>query len=597
MRNNGLIKSICIMLAITLASFCAHGQKIATIRSVTNSDTETVREVKLKDLGKDTFRLEIPKDKIAKNLKYIDILLPDASAKKGEDGYWVLSDGRMGFFNKDSGQIYERRNPMPLYGVKKGDSAFVAIVKGLKYEFAMNVEVKGGLYKIFPRFLIGEMGQEPYQDLIIDFKYFSGADANYSAMGRAYREYQLGRGEVKPLRERVKYQPTLAYTIDSIFFRVKFGWKEYKKNKIAFITPENEPPVVVQYTFDDFIDIAKKLKEIGVNETEMCFVGWNYRGFEGRLPDLFPVDPLFGGEKKMKEAVRIAQGLGFQVVCHVCNVLSFSCSKRFSYDDVAKNASGSLNMGACLAGGRSYRLCFKCVDDKIIDEDIEKMLALGVKGTHHVDVTSAITPYPCHDPKHFCNRQQTADYMNSVGQKCRDSFGGFGSEGSCDHVAKTMDFALYVWAYPDWLGKKNALVDRLVPIWQIAYHGIILSNPYYATIDYNYVEPRRWSPYNGIMDEKIRRLKMAEFNGRPVFYFANYKKSGLGPVKEAYDEYKKLRHLQYEYMDFHGEIAKNVFVSEFSNGECVVVNYSGSDYAYNGNIVKAGDYMLMKKEE
>ena len=50
-------------------------------------------------------------------------------------------------------------------------------------------------------------------------------------------------------------------------------------------------------------------------------------------------------------------------------------------------------------------------------------------------------------------------------------------------------------------------------------------------------------------------------------------------------------------MDFHGEIAKNVFVSEFSNGECVVVNYSGSDYAYNGNIVKAGDYMLMKKEE
>ena len=97
-----------------------------------------------------------------------------------------------------------------------------------------------------------------------------------------------------------------------------------------------------------------------------------------------------------------------------------------------------------------------------------------------------------------------------IGEKCRKYFGGFGSEGPCDHVAKTLDYALYVWAYPNWVGGENPLVDRLVPIWQIAYHGIILSIPYYSTIDYTYDNPNRiWSPYKTLQDKTYRRLKMA----------------------------------------------------------------------------------------
>ncbi len=591
-------KILLSIMSIVVFASAIMAQKTATIRTTTIHGKETSIQVELKERKDGGFRLKIKKKNIASDVKFIDILLEEAIAEKGEQGYWLLSDGRLGYFDKDNGSLVERRHPMPLYGVKKGDSAFVGIVKGLKYEFCMKIEVKDGLYVIFPRFLIKELACLPYEDLIIDFYHFTGKDANYSSMGKAYRKYQLGRGEVKPLRERIKTQPTLAYTVDSIFFRVKMGFKNYKE-KLEHLTPENKYPMVVVNTFDDYMRFVKELKDMGINEVESCFVGWNIEGFEGQLPDLFPSDPTLGGDEKMKEAIALTKSLGYQVVFHVCNTLWFSNAKRFSFDDIAKLPNGTPLHGGFLAGGRAYKACFKQINEKIIDDDIKGMLSFGVKGTHHIDVTTAITPYACHDPKHPCTRQQTADYMNEIGKKCRKAFGGFGSEASCDHAANSLDFALYVWGDPEWLGRKHPLMSKLVPIWQIAYHGIILSNPHYATMDYTYEnDPHRcWPPYNAIMDKTTRRLKMAEFNGRPIFYLVNYKRFGLKPIKEAYEEYKTMRHLQYEFMDFHDEIAKDVFITKYSNGEFVITNYSDSDYTFKNKTVKAKNYKLYKNKE
>ena len=120
----------------------AFALKNAQITTTFNDNSTSTQTIALKEVEKDVYRLEIPIRKIALNTKFIDVKLADATAKKGEDGYWVLGDGRLGFFAHDKGNITERRNPLPLYGVKKGDSAFVGIVKGLKYEFASVVDVK-----------------------------------------------------------------------------------------------------------------------------------------------------------------------------------------------------------------------------------------------------------------------------------------------------------------------------------------------------------------------------------------------------------------------------------------------------------------------
>ncbi len=592
-----------ILLSLIFAVSSLWGIDFANVVTTMKNGDVKAEKVALKEVEKGVFRLEIPIRKIPLDAKFIDIKLAEASAKKGDAGYWVLSDGRMGAFTRDSGNITERRNPMPLYGVKNGDSAFVGIVKGLKYEFSSVVDVKNGAYEIYPRFLIEEMFLSPYEDLIIDFSVFKGEDANYSSMGRAYRKYQLERGEVKPLRERVKGNPQLAYTADTIFLRFSHASKR-NRDKILHQTSENEPKVNAYRTFETTRKILDELKAIGVDKAEICLVGWNSGGFDGRFPTLFPAEEVVGGEEKMAEVVNTAHRNGYQIVTHVCNTDFYSISDRFDWYDIAKRKDGTYHHHGTLAGGRAYFPCFQQVFNKYIEDDFRGLRSRGFKGTHHIDVTSCIVPYPCFDKEHPCNRQQTADYQNKIGELADKMFGGWGSEGPCDHVAKTLDYALYIWAYPSWVGKDNPLMDRLVPIWQIVYHGIILSNPYYATLDYNYPKKtiaklkeqgvkRINLPYYALEGENLRRMKLYEFGGRPTFY-GGIQDKNLKPIKDAYDEYQKMKYLQYEFMDFHGEIAPDVFVTRYSNGNEVISNYSDKDFSYNGEVVKAKDYRLFK---
>ncbi len=105
------------------------------------------------------------------------------------------------------------------------------------------------------------------------------------------------------------------------------------------------------------------------------------------------------------------------------------------------------------------------------------------------------------------------------------------------------------------------------------YHGIILSNPYYSTIDalypkiYTTSDQRKAYDYLG--DPETRWLKVIEFNGRPTFYYTDYK--DLKPMKRAYDEYQPLKHLQYQLMTHHEEVSPEVFLTRFDNREEIIV--------------------------
>ena len=106
--------------------------------------------------------------------------------------------------------------------------------------------------------------------------------------------------------------------------------------------------------------------------------------------------------------------------------------------------------------------------------------------------------------------------------------------------------------------------------------------------------PRRKNiqPYQALNDAKTRRLKVAEFGGRPTFYFIDYK--NLKPIKQAYDEYQPMKYLQYEFMDYHGSIGDNVFLTRYSDGSEVVTNYSDKDFSCKGRIIKPMDYQLFQ---
>ncbi|NLX55758.1 MAG: hypothetical protein GXY58_11645 [Planctomycetaceae bacterium] len=579
--------------------------EVKLIRTFTDGNkSETVS--KLERMDESTYRLKIPIERIAgepeawktswQTLDYIDIINGDATARKNDAGYWVLADGRLGTFKADSGTIIERRNPLPIYGVKKGAVAFVGIIKGLRYEFSTVVDVQDGNYRIFPRFHIKSIGTIPYEDLVIDFQYFHGEDADYPSMAKAYRKYQLDRGEVIPLKERVKNNPRLEYTADTMFLRLAMASfmrdSDLGTHRGEHWREEDDPPIQTFRDYDNVMRTMRTFKALGIDRADICLVNWNWRS-NGRNPICSIAEPELGGDAKCKEATACAHELGYQIMPHILHTENYTISPAFCKEDLALQQDATYRDAGLSMGGRGFSPCFKQVFKKHLNENYDRMAALGFSEPLHIDVTSCIVPYQCFDLNHFCTRRDTAYWMNKVGEVTDERFGGFTSEGPCDHVANTLDYALYVSAYPSYLGKANPLMDRCIPLWQLVYHGIILSNPFASTIDYPYDHARGWEPTTSFTHD-TRRLKLVEFGGRPTFYWALSGTEDFAPVKKAYDEYQPLKHLQYEFMEDHTEISTDVFVTVYSSGDEVLTNYSDAPYEYKGKTVGPRDFKLFQ---
>ena len=544
------MKKIFSVVILSFLSTFTFALENATIRILKENGILQENIIKLQKQEDGALRAVIPVVEMTRDIKYIDIIADDATATKGEAGFFVLGDSSYGEFTQDNGFYIPRYPHMPIFGMQNSKGAFVGIVKGLALEQKAVIRAKNGVYEVFPRFNIKEMYFDAYEEIVVDF-YPLKKDAGYSDMAKVYRNYQLNRGEVKLLRDRVKDNPALAYTADSIYVRIKHARKKAKRGIPSHHkqTVGNEPELEIFFTFDDIADIMKRMKAEGIDKAEVCSVGWNIAGHDGRFPTYFPVEESIGGEKKFREAIQVGKDLGYRVNCHINQVSVFEISDRWKDNGVARKPNGDyIKTISPAPGGDLYWACYQRVYDMWIKDDYLKIRDLGLNGIFHIDVMAYIRAYPCCDAKHPLNRKQTAEYMNKVGEYTDKIFGGYASEGGQDHLARTLDFALYLWSYPQWEGKPELLATKHVPLYQLVYNGIIMSNPYYTTIDALYQKAYSTSDqrkaYDYLENPENRWLKLIEFNGRPIFYYCDYK--DLKPMKRAYDEWQAIKHLQFE---------------------------------------------------
>ncbi len=135
------------------------------------------------------------------------------------------------------------------------------------------------------------------------------------------------------------------------------------------------------------------------------------------------------------------------------------------------------------------------------------------------------------------------------------------------------------------------------------YNGIIANNPFTTTM-------------NATLKDRVSQLKSVEFSARTCFYFySKFKwtgsnwmgdedlgcatdeqlKASVAKIKEGYDVYQKLKHLQLETIESHDELAPGVFRTGYSNGESVVVNYTDKPFAFGEAEIPAGGWDLLAR--
>jgi len=547
----------------------------------------------------------VKRSELPQGVEWVSVLPEFARATRGEPGYYMTPDGFMGTFRLTNAtcmvggpSVFYGRNFMPIFGMKNPRATFVGIVATMRFEYDLHVRAKDGVYTIAPRFHVA--GFVPPDDLTIHYVMLSGKDADYAGMARAYRNYQLARGVCQPIKARMKTRPELAYAARSIEVRIRQGWKP-APSPVLEQTPATEPPMKTVVTFDRVGDILDAFQRAGITNAEFCLVGWNQKGHDGRWPQIFPVEESLGGEAKLRALIKKAQRMGYQIVGHTNSSDGYSIADCWDADLPVKTAEGKPFSNAVWSGGQMYAVCPQRAYERFYPQDIEKVADLGFRGLHYVDVITILQPPRCFDPNHPCTPKESAFWFDRILQSCKDHIGGTASEGAFDFACGNLDYVLYVY-FGGLTGKANKMHDRLIPIWQLVYNGIILNNPFTETM-------------NAPIKDKLTQTKLAEFNGRASFYFYSKFKTdnknwmgsddltcgtdeeltrSVASVKRGCAAFNARADLQLEFMEQHGEIAPGIFRTVFSNGAEIISNYSVAGYAYKGKTVESNGYIVLR---
>jgi len=525
-----------------------------------------------------------------KNIAHIDFAMNNTDICAGEDGFYLLSgtstdcrESSVGYFRQRQDITHENKvQHMPIFGLCHGGKCFIAIMTGMQYDMHTVLDIKDNKYSFALRF-VPENGA-PYENISFELHYLSGNDATYSGMAREYRKYQLAHG-FRSIKE--KNDAELNFAAESMLIRIRHGWKPVPCT-VFEQTPETEPPMHVACTFGQVVEIMKAYKAAGVEKADFSLVGWNIKGHDGRWPQILPPEESLGGMDGLRELIDTAHSLGYRITCHTNSTDAYNIAENFDKNDLVIKSDGEYYWrDAYWAGGKAYQICPEC-SVRLAKETLPDVRKLGFCGTHYIDVITSVNPYTCHNPKHPLNKRQAVEKWNELFDYAKDLFGGISCENACDHTLKNCNFVLYVSFFN---GELPEYVDKAVPFWQIVYHGIVVSNPYATTV-------------NAAATGMDSILKIIEYGGRPaLYYYSRFVNDGKDWISNndftadtpeeiqhtaqlAAQEYKifePLTYLQYEFIENHEQIADGVFVTTYSDGTKVTVDYNQKNYSITKN--------------
>ena len=535
----------------------------------------------------------INKENLQQGIRYVDFLPEYFTANAGESGYFVApsiaESGTVLTYFKERTDA-EHISPyicLGCYGFTDGKNATLAIVTGMRLNCGLVTRCINNQYSLFARFFLD--GDQAEEDITVEFHKLD--DADYSAMAKCYRDYQLSYGGVKPLKDRIKENPALQKSVDSIAVRIRMGWKP-APSPVLFQNPENEPEMHVACSFKRAEEIAELAKQKGVDNAEFCLVGWNQKGHDGRWPQIFPVEEKLGGEEGLLSLIDKVKELNYLISCHTNCTEAYTIADCFSDEYLVKDKDGSIIKHDPWSGGQPFKTCAKAVYERFEKENLPKIASLGFNGLHYIDVITNVPLPKCYDKNHPTTRTESAEYYRKIFRTANKNFLGASSEGPFDFCASDLNFVVYTSFR---LGEKDGtLCDEQIPFFQLVYHGILMYNP--ATYTLNYP-----------VKSANNRLKYFEYGGRPLAVFNavfHSSRAWMGTedllcetdeqlhqsirhLKTMNNDYELLKDIRYCFMKSHKKISDGVFETEYEGGVKVIVDY-------NNKTVKVSNKPILK---
>jgi len=547
----------------------------------------------LYQLTADGFRVSIPAAGIEENGKFrilsIDPLPFFGAADDAVPGYLLVPDGPGGLIrfprereivgggyyqyvygpemtNKTFGPVTVS---MPVFGLKRGDRAFVAVIVAGEKASAIRGLPSGlvsTLNSVNARFLYREeynrrlnlsgrslrvFQEEPLrEDRAIQYAFLDGEEADYAGMAKRYRQQLLDAGELGPPLEPQPDVPLHLTLVggDTIYY----GSRRYE----------------TATTFGQAEEMLAQLKEAGLNNVQVTLLNWQ-RG--GSMSPTLKLDPekKLGGEEGLKALVDTAHELGYRLYLAV---------------DLVQGDSEALKLAPKTHGIRSaegdvlfldeYFFLNPNVTYELALDLIRDAAKLGADGILYDWLGDAL--FRDYNPQRGYTRNDTTAAFNRILELTRRELGGVGAYLGNVYALRSLTD---IQQLPSETHKYYA-IDETVPFYPMVLHGSVAysmtdgnlrdnnEDEFLKAIEYGAV------PAFTLTAESSRTLMDTKTRGLFASRFSQWKEK----LVREYEAFNRLADIADQPMIGHAKRADGVFATKYANGTTVVVDYNAKSF-------------------
>ncbi|WP_141502019.1 DUF5696 domain-containing protein [Paenibacillus luteus] len=541
-----------------------------------------------------------------------------AQPSVGQEGYILLPDGSgslihfkenrimpqltynesvygqdLSYYNENTGR---QRIAMPVYGIKSGEQAFVAVISQGEAFANVYAAPSGAVgrsnwatteWQYRKRFFqsvsksTGEgfytySGEKFAADARATRYYPLAPDkSDYAGMAEVYRNYLIQEQGVKPLAEPKKDIPLYVDIVGADIEKGLFA-DSYLK---ATTTSEAK-------------ELVNQIYGLGIHNMQIHYSGWQQDGYSTH-GGYFPVDKRLGGNDGMRSFIAFAHTREIPVYLTANYTLNTNGDDRFWWRrDGLRNLAGTVleeqnnedQDAAMFVSPKFY--------EKVVAGDLKDYKSLGADGIYYEDSIGQQVNTDFNS-RYKASRADVVAVQSSILEKSKEALGSLAANnvnfyalGQIDHVHRLSDDYSY-----------DVFISEEIPFAQIVLHGLRT-----YTLE--------WSNLRDEFEDEF--LRSIEYGAYPAYvlsgdaaddlkksyslwyYSLNYK-DWLDRISAEYAKTNEaLGDVQSEFITEHRTLAPKVKETAYSSGKRIIVNYNETDYNQNGVFVPAKDYAVIK---
>jgi len=588
-------------------------------------------------LDGDTLVVRVPTEEIEYNkdsfpLYTLSLLEFFGAAGEDEEGYMLVPDGSGSLIylnnNKLNAQTYaidvyglDKSIPLPertsiieqaylpVYGMKRGDNAFFAIIESGDAMARVWADISGRVNSynnVYSEYILiqndvldigdysGNNTIMVYQprifkgDIKVRYKFLNGEDADYSGMAAYYRSYLEGLGMTREkARDNVPFYLEIIGAIDKVKPILGIPVKAIQK-----LT-----------AYEESIEIIEALNKGGISEIVLKYTGWANGGVDHTLPSRVKLMSQLGGKKGFTKLQKFLDEKGieyypefgiimnykdrlldaFVPILHAARYITKEIASVYKYN-VATNLQHK-------SRGTFYVISPSRIPS-IVDGMINGLRKLSIPGISLRD--AGIDLNSDFRERKLVDRQEASKIVAGEVKKMKDSGLTVMLDGGNSY---TLPYADHVLNIPEDSNQFH-LTDESIPFFQMVIRGYIsyAGAPINMSPDYRKAFLKAIETGSGIyfsfFYEENSVVKESYFDN----YYSNDYRIWLEEAKEFYRKANEaLGDVQGQTIRKHEKIAGGVYKTTYEKGKEIIVNYNSKAVEVDGIRIEPLDFKVVKE--